>query len=198
MVSDEYNSKYKSIQHSEAAVTLEDETTHFDSLAIPSDRTDLWEETALGVVAECGDYDVLLWAAGYVLFGNGKGLWGPGKSAEREIQLIVVPKSQRGRMSDNDFVRVGWTPTERLRGDQIKVVAADDAITWDFNGLRFVSQPPQWRLEGLSRRCRIRSHVPPEWCPAVELGAVHQGARTGSRRIRRLRHRGRHYPNLCS
>lgn len=46
--------------------------THFESLAVPSSETDLWEETAAGVVAE--DYDILLWAAGYALFGNGKGI----------------------------------------------------------------------------------------------------------------------------
>jgi len=110
---DDYNAKNTKIQHSNAAVTLADEGTHFESLALPAAQTDLWEETALGVVAEAGDYDVLLWAAGYALFGNGKGIWSPGASAEREIQLIVVPKNQRGTMSDNDFVRVGWTPTAR-------------------------------------------------------------------------------------
>lgn len=147
-MSDDYSAKYNAIKHSEAPVTLADEATHFEALALPSSQTDIWEETALGVVAEAGEYDVLLWAAGYALFGNGKGLWGEGASAEREIQLIVVPKSQRGSMSDNDFVRVGWTPSERLKGDKFKVTRSEDAVTWDFDGLRFVAQPPQWRLEG--------------------------------------------------
>ncbi|MEU7811729.1 hypothetical protein [Pseudonocardia sp. NPDC049154] len=147
-MTDDYTAKYTAIRHSDASVTLEDEGTHFESLSVPSSATDLWEETALGVVGEAGEYDVLLWAAGYALFGNGKGLWGPGASAEREVQLIVVPRAQRGTMSDNDFVRVGWTPTERLRGDRFSVETAADSVTWDFDGLRFVSQPPQWKLEG--------------------------------------------------
>ncbi|SNQ49913.1 conserved hypothetical protein [Frankia canadensis] len=147
-MTDEFAAKYTKIQHSDTDVTLEDEGTHFESLAKPSSETDLWEETALGVVAEAGEYDVLLWSAGYALFGNGRGLWGPGASAEREIQLIAVPRSQRGTMSDNDFSRVGWTQGQRLRGDQFGVTTTEDAVTWDFDGLRFVSAPPQWRLEG--------------------------------------------------
>jgi hypothetical protein len=79
-MSDDYSAKYKNIEHSDVSVTLEDEGTHFESLAVPSSETDLWEETALGVVAESGDYDVLLWAAGYALFGNGKGSGGPGRA----------------------------------------------------------------------------------------------------------------------
>ena len=51
-------------------------------------------------------------------------------------------------MTDNDFVRVGWTPTERLRGDQLVITEGSNEVTWDFDGLRFVAQPPQWRLEG--------------------------------------------------
>lgn len=147
-MSEEFSAKYKTIVHSHAPITLADEGSHFDSLAVPSSETDLWEETALGVVAESGEYDVLLWAAGYALFGNGKGLWGPGASAQREIQLIVVPKSQRGTMSDNNFVRVGWTPTERLDGDRFSVTQAEDSVCWDFDGLRFISSPPTWKLEG--------------------------------------------------
>lgn len=147
-MSDDYNAKYNRIAHSHAGITLEDEGTHFESLALPSSSTDLWEETALGVVAESGDYDVLLWAAGYALFGNGKGIWGRGASAQREVQLIVVPKSSRGTMSDNNFVRVGWTPTERLEGEQFSVTKGEDSVTWDFDGLKFIAQPPTWRLEG--------------------------------------------------
>jgi hypothetical protein len=149
-MSDDYSEKYKRIDHSHAAVTLDDEWTHFEALAKPSTETDLWEETALGVVAESGDYDVLLWAAGYALFGNGKGLWGTGASAEREVQLIAVPKSARGAMSDNNFVRAGWTPNERLRSDQLQLTRDDVSVTWDFAGLRFIAQPPVWRLNGVA------------------------------------------------
>ncbi|MNI85995.1 hypothetical protein D3C73_1430410 [compost metagenome] len=68
-----------------------------------------------------------------------QGIWGPDMSAEREIQLIVVPKSQRGTMTDNNFVRVGWTPKERLHGDKFKVTATEDKVIWDFNGLKFIA-----------------------------------------------------------
>lgn len=147
-MSDEANRKYASIVHSHDAVTLDDEVMHFETLSKPSSEYDIWEETALGLVADAGDYDVLLWAAGYALAGNGEGVWGPGVGAEREIQLIVVPKSQRGTMSDNDFVRVGWTPSERLTADQLKVSRDGNEVAWDFNGLRFVARPPQWALQG--------------------------------------------------
>ncbi|MET3941928.1 hypothetical protein ABIC22_004740 [Paenibacillus sp. PvP094] len=148
IMSDDYNDKYANIKSSHEVITLEDEMTHFESLSVPSSQTDIWEETAAGVVAEAGDYDILLWAAGYALFGNGKGIWGPGMSAEREIQLIVVPKSQRGTMTDNNFVRVGWTPKERLHGDKFKVTATEDKVIWDFNGLKFIATPPTWNIKG--------------------------------------------------
>lgn len=147
-MSDDFSSKYSSIAHSHAAVTLEDEGTHFESLSKPSTETDFWEETALGVVGQAGDNDVLLWAAGYALSGNGQGIWGEGITAAREIQLIVVPRSQRGTMSDNNFLRVGWTPSERLSIDQLKVTSEADRVTWDFDGLRFVAMPPRWALQG--------------------------------------------------
>ncbi|ENZ6560566.1 hypothetical protein ACG6R3_002776 [Enterococcus faecium] len=147
-MSNDYNEKYNNIKASHEEITLKDEMTHFDSLGVPLSGADIWEETAAGVVAEAGDYDILLWAAGYALFGNGKGIWGPGQSAEREIQLIVVPKSQRGTMKDNNFVRVGWTPKERLHGDKFKVIKSDDKITWDFNGLKFIASPPTWNIKG--------------------------------------------------
>lgn len=148
-MSDEFSSKYKSIVHSHAPITLDDEGTHFEALAKPSSETDFWEETALGLVGEAGDHDVLLWAAGYALAANGQGLWGEGGiTAERELQLIVVPKSQRGAMTDNNFLRIGWTPTERRSLDSLKVERTDKSVTWDFDGLRFVASPPQWALEG--------------------------------------------------
>lgn len=181
-MSDDYNAKYTAIDHSVVPVTLDDEKSHFEALAVSSDETDLWEETALGVVAESGDHDVLLWAAGYALFGNGKGVWGPGATAEREIQLIVVPKSQRGTMTDNDFTRVGWTPTERLRGDQLVITEGEKDIAWDFDGLRFVAAPPQWRLEGSAGDAefdltyRAKSAPLWNWGPFDE---AHKGDRAG-------------------
>lgn len=147
-MSDDYNEKYSDIKPSTTPVELSDEVTHFNSLEKPVEQTDLWEETALGVVAEAGDYDVLLWAAGYALSGNGKGIWNPGQSAEREVQLIVIPKSQRGTITDNPFVRVGWTPSERLHGDEYTVTEEGDSVTWDFGGLKFIASPPTWKLQG--------------------------------------------------
>ncbi|MGY1495920.1 hypothetical protein ACW4TU_04725 [Streptomyces sp. QTS52] len=154
-MSDDYNDKYKKIEASHAPVTLADEDTHFEALAVPSSATDLWEETATGLVAEAGEYDVLLWMAGYALFGNGKGLWGPGRSAEREIQLIVVPRSQRGKMTDNNFVRVGWTPDSRLRGDRFTVTRTESSVTWDFDGLRFTARPPEWTVDGKAGEAEV-------------------------------------------
>jgi hypothetical protein len=176
MSDDEYNDKYTRIRHSHSGVTLEDEGTHFEALAKPSSENDLWEETALGLVAESADHDVLLWAAGYALFGNGKGIWGAGASAEREIQLIVVPKSARGRMSDNDFVRVGWTPTERLHGSEFTVTEDADSVVWDFNGLRFVAQPPVWRLEGKAGDAEFDLRYDQNGTPLWNWGAFAQAA----------------------
>lgn len=147
-MSDDYNAQYRKIEHSHSHVDPADERLHFEDFARAVGKSDIWEETALGVVGEAGEYDVLLWAAGYVLSGEGQGIWGRGNTAEREIQLIVVPRSQRGAMDDNDFVRVGWTPTERLEFGELKIEDVEDGSIWDFKGLRFSAKPPVWRLEG--------------------------------------------------
>ena len=56
-----------------------------------------------------------MWTAGYLLKGNGRGVWIDKQAAEHDIMFIAVPKANRGTMSDNDFVRSGWHRTERLR-----------------------------------------------------------------------------------
>ncbi|TNH05502.1 hypothetical protein [Testudinibacter sp. TR-2022] len=179
---EDYNEKYKSIEHSHTDVTLEDEKTHIESLSKPSSQTDLWEETALGVVAESGDYDILLWSAGYILSGNGEGIWGDGLTAEREIQLIVIPRSQRGTMKNNDFVKAGWTPSERLSYEQLKVMAEQDKVTWDFNGLRFVAKPPEWALQGKAGGAEFDLHYKQIGTPLWNWGAfkdAHKSDRAG-------------------
>ncbi|HMC15730.1 MAG TPA: hypothetical protein VKI18_08870, partial [Albitalea sp.] len=93
------------------AITLEDETPRFRVL--PHERTDLWEETAFALVAESGDHDLLMWTAGYLLEANGRGVWIDKASAERDMMFIAVPLAQRGRMTDNAFVRTGWHRGER-------------------------------------------------------------------------------------
>jgi len=131
-------------------VTLEYETARFGVLA--HERTDLWEETAFALVAECGDHDVLMWTAGYLLKGNGRGVWIDRAAAERDMLFIAVPRANRGKMTDNDFARTGWHPTERLAFDDVEIVRSADEVRWRFDEQSFVSQPladpPQWRAEG--------------------------------------------------
>jgi len=86
-------------------VTLDDDLPQYQ--ALPHDRTDLWEETAFAMVAESGKHDILMWTAGYLLKGNGRGVWIDRQAAERDILFIAVPRAQRGRMADNAFVRTG-------------------------------------------------------------------------------------------
>ncbi|MFL6665433.1 MAG: hypothetical protein ACJ8G7_24960 [Rhizobacter sp.] len=132
------------------AITLEDETPRFGLL--PHDRTDLWEETAFALVAECGDHDVLMWTAGYLLESNGRGVWIDKASAEHDIMFIAVPRAQRGRMTDNAFVRTGWHRGERLQRDAVAIERGTDRVSWTFGEQHFISQPgttpPSWRAAG--------------------------------------------------
>ena len=119
---------------------------------LPHEKTDLWEETAFALVAECGDRDVLMWTAGYLLKANGRGAWIDKEAAEHDMMFIAVPRANRGRMSDNDFVRSGWHPTERLSFDSVKIERAGDQVLWQFDEQQFISlpetAPPKWRARG--------------------------------------------------
>jgi hypothetical protein len=131
-------------------VTLEDETPRFTLL--PHQSTDLWEETAFALVAECGDHDVLMWTAGYLLEANGRGVWIDKASAERDMMFIAVPRSRRGRITDNDFVRTGWHRGERFARDAVAIERGNDRVVWTFDRQQFISQPqtqpPSWRACG--------------------------------------------------
>lgn len=127
-------------------ITLQDEQVQYATLEV--DKTDLWEETAFAMIAESGDHDVLLWTAGYILKGNGRGVWIDKDAIEHDILMIAVPKSGRGKMSDNNFVRAGWHRNERLPADALQVARHDDKVVWDFAGHQFIARPPQWDAKG--------------------------------------------------
>ena len=90
---DSYDQQYIAA-HAQAhapQVTLDDEVAQYRVL--PHERTDLWEETAFALVAESGEHDVLMWTAGYLLKGNGHGVWIDKQAAEHDILIIAVPKA---------------------------------------------------------------------------------------------------------
>jgi hypothetical protein len=131
-------------------ITLDDEVPRFEVLQ--HEKTDLWEETAFALVAECGDHDVLMWTAGYLLKGNGRGVWIDKQAAEHDMMFIAVPRANRGTMTDNPFARSGWHRTERLGFDDVKVERSSDRVSWQFEEQQFISQPnaqpPLWQAKG--------------------------------------------------
>jgi hypothetical protein len=144
---DKYDQQYVTTHVAEVVpVTLDDETDQYKVL--PFDETDLWEETAFALVGESGDYDILLWTAGYILKGNGRGVWIDKDAAEHDIMFIAVPKANRGRMTDNDFVRAGWHQTERLDPSKLRIERKSDEVIWHFEDQQFVAKPPLWQAKG--------------------------------------------------
>jgi hypothetical protein len=131
-------------------VTLDDDMPQYP--ALPQDRTDLWEETAFALVAESGDHDILMWTAGYLMKANGRGVWIDKQAAERDVLFIAVPRTQRGRMADNAFVRTGWHPGERFAFDDVEIQRSADSVTWRYGEQLFISQaeqtPPRWQAKG--------------------------------------------------
>ncbi len=168
---DSYDKKYIAA-HAAAdapAITLEDETARFGVLQ--HGRTDLWEETAFALVAECGDHDVLMWTAGYLLKANGRGVWIDKEAAEHDMLFIAVPRSSRGRMSDNHFARSGWHRGERLALGAVKIDGDADQVVWQFEEQQFISKPqtapPSWkargRIAGLELDLTYRQQGKPLW-----------------------------------
>lgn len=127
-------------------ITLQDELVQYKVLQ--ADKSDIWEETAFAMIAESGDYDVLLWTAGYILKGNGRGVWVDKDAIEHDLMMIAVPKSGRGKMGDNHFVRAGWHQTERLAPEALSVEQHADKVVWDFAGHQFIARPPVWEAQG--------------------------------------------------
>ena len=144
---DKFDRQYVTTQITEAPpVTLEDEVDQYNRL--PVGETDLWEETAFALVGESGDYDVLLWTAGYLLQSYGRGVWIDKDAIEHDIMFIAVPKAHRGTMTDNNFVRSGWHPTERLTRDKLRIERKGDEVIWHFDAQQFIAKPPLWQAKG--------------------------------------------------
>lgn len=63
--------------------------------------------------------------------------------------IIVSPKSRRGQpMVDNDFHRTGMNPADFYAYDDLKVVRADDRVTWQLGEIIYTCAPPNWHLGG--------------------------------------------------
>ena len=142
---DDYDTAYVKEKESGAIpVTLQDEVSHIHELP----PTDIWEESAIALVAETETHDVLMWNGMYILKGHGDNLWIQKDGVEHDLCLIAVPKSQRGHMSDNHFVRTGWHPTQRLPADALKIERNDDEVVWTLERESFISRPPVWQVKG--------------------------------------------------
>jgi len=175
--SDRYDQQYVSSHVDEAQpIRLEDEVPQFPVL--PVEKTDLWEETAFALAAESGDYDVVLWTAGYIIKGNGRNVWMDRDAVEHDLLFIAVPKARRGTMSDNHFVRAGWHPTERLDPGKLRIERTSEQVVWHFEEHQFVARPPLWeakgRYAGVELDLRYRQLGRPLW----HWGAFSQTAKT--------------------
>ncbi|HEU0203906.1 MAG TPA: hypothetical protein VFR86_26140 [Burkholderiaceae bacterium] len=144
---DRYDQQYVTTQVADTPpITLDDEVEQFKRL--PVDKSDAWEETAFALVAESGDHDVLLWTAGYILKGNGRNVWMDRDAIEHDILFIAVPKANRGRMTDNHFVRAGWHRNERLEPGKLQIERRKDEVVWQFDQQKFIARPPLWQAKG--------------------------------------------------
>ena len=95
---DSYDKQYIAA-HAEVhtpAITLDDEVAQFGVLQ--HEKTDLWEETAFALVAQCGDHDVLMWTAGYLLKSHGRGVWIDKQAAEHDSRGINGVKRVDNRL----------------------------------------------------------------------------------------------------
>ena len=142
---DDYDRAYtKKTQSGATPVTLDDEADHIKDLP----PKDLWEESAIILIAETETHDVLLWNAMYILKGHGENLWIKKDGVEHDIVFIAVPKSQRGQMTDNNFARTGWHPTQRLPADALKIDRQADRTIWTLQDESFICRPPIWEVKG--------------------------------------------------
>jgi hypothetical protein len=168
---DSYDQQYVTTHMAEVVpVTLDDEVAQYN--VPPFEKTDLWEETAFALAGESDGYDILLWTAGYILKGNGRGVWIDKDAAEHDILFIAVPKANCGKMTDNHFVRAGWHQTERLHPSKLRIERKADEVIWHFEDQQFVSKPPLWQAKGHYAGLDLDLSFPPDRQAALALGPV--------------------------
>jgi hypothetical protein len=64
------------------------------------------------------------------------------------IALVMLPKSSRGKIFDNDYMSTGESPWQALDMDALQIVREEDRVVWSVAGREFVARPPYWDLSG--------------------------------------------------
>ncbi len=114
-------------------------------------KSDLWEETAWIVTAECGDFDIFLWAAAYRLCGHGDNVWlVDGEGAEQDTMFFAVPRNQRNEgLTDHDFARLSWEPGNRQTADALRVHStASGGTRWNIGKRQYIAEANAFQLKG--------------------------------------------------
>lgn len=101
------------------------------------------------VMGEIEDYDFMLInylilfkappGGGYHLVENG---------VENYCSFFMLPKENRGKIMDNDFIAGGEAPWQAHKRDELEVIREEDQVVWKLADWEFIARPPYWGLRG--------------------------------------------------
>lgn len=123
-------------------LTLSEERCHLGEIA-PGEP--LFESHAFLVRGESADgVDVTLWASPYILRRLG---------AAYDMQLTVLiagrwDSGERQVMHDNEFVAMGWHPSEQLPRGAVRAEERNGRVVWTAPGRLYEDAPPEWTVRG--------------------------------------------------
>ena len=114
-------------------------------------REDYYDDIGFAVVAESGDFDILMGEFFYVFQGGPsrpKSQW-LGDGVANNSLHIIIPKERRGKgLSNNNFHRVGMNLPQYYQHEDLKVDRDADSVTWSLGDIRYICRPPEWELRG--------------------------------------------------
>jgi hypothetical protein len=119
-----------------------------DYRSIVGPQRQLWENNGWSVRGRDAGTDYLLWVSPYVVQGLPSASYRPGRFAVNQTLLITHDVESANELVDNDFLAVGWDPSEYLSWDDLQVTTDDSANRWRLGGRTMTAAPSEWRIEG--------------------------------------------------
>jgi hypothetical protein len=129
-----------------SGLTLDDQMPHYHK--VPGAK-EWYENYGFLVLGEMEDYDFFLWTCAVLLKGPpGGGYWMTEDSVLHETTFFMLPKENRGKMFDNDYISGDHMPWQYLKGGDLKVTRMKDRIIWKIQEREYIARPPYWELRG--------------------------------------------------
>jgi len=99
------------------------------------------------ILAETEDYDISFVQGIFGLGGGKEGIWQvENDTAMLQTTVVIAPKSQRGVISDNEFIGNRSFATDWV-GD-VQITRTEDTVVYQLAKVKHICKPPYWEISG--------------------------------------------------